>query len=45
MVELAVVQGQEYASYPTAVYVDEVSVGSSSGGANRSILPVILLGR
>jgi hypothetical protein len=39
---LAVVQGQAYASYPTGAYIDEVSIGSASGGAFASRLPVII---
>lgn len=43
-VSLGVVQGQAYAAYPTQALLDEVSIGSSSGGVYRSRLPVIIAG-
>jgi hypothetical protein len=45
VVELSVMQGLAYASYPTGAYIDEVSVGSSAGGVNRSWLPIIVADR
>lgn len=44
-VEIAVVQGQAYASYPTGAFVDEVVAGSRAAGPQRSWLPVIIAER
>jgi len=45
VIRLVVTQGQAYASYPTGAFIDEVSVGSSPGGANRISFPVIVANR
>lgn len=40
-IRFGVVQGQAYADYPTEALLDEVSIGSASGGPFRAMFPTI----